>query len=193
MLKVGVIVASVREVRRGEAFARWFLGLLAAREGVEAELVDLREWPIGSYVHRQMAAVAEKDYAAGTLERRWADKVASLDAFAIVTPEYNHGYPGALKNALDALYTSWNHKAVAFVGYGGSAAGARAIEQLRLVAIELRMVAVRDAVNLGLMGLAADERGFPTSALDAKRAAATIDDLLWWARAAKDARERHPR
>ncbi len=188
MLKIGLVIASVREVRRGEAFARWFDGILRARDGVEVHVLDLKEWPLGAYTHPKNAVAMEKEYAAGSLEAKWRDTIAALDGFVIVTPEYNHGYPGALKNALDALYPAWNHKPVAFVSYGGFSAGTRAVEQLRLVAIELRMVPVRDEVSLRLIGLATDEKGFPTDELYAKRAAATIDDLLWWTRATKAAR-----
>jgi NAD(P)H-dependent FMN reductase len=109
-----------------------------------------------------------------------------------VTPEYNHGYPGGLKNAIDHGFAVWANKPVAFVSYGGTAGGARAVEQLRLVAIELRMVPIRDEVNVRLIGVALDERGQPTEEFYAKRAAAMIDTLLWWARVTKEGRERHP-
>lgn len=192
-VRIGVILASVREGRRGEALARWIHELVGARPDVAAELLDLSDWPIPPYAHRDSPGVAEKGYAPGGLERRWAEKIASLDGFVVVTPEYNHGYPSALKSALDAVYGPWNHKAVAFVSYGGFASGARAVEQLRLVAIELRMVPVRDEVNVRLVGYAADGRGHPADPIYAKKASAMIDDLLWWTRVAKEGRERHPR
>jgi NAD(P)H-dependent FMN reductase len=189
-VRIGVILASVREVRRGEPFARWIHGLLSERPGVEVELLDLRDWPLPPYAHRDSPLVAEKGYAPGTLERRWGETLAALDGFVIVTPEYNHSFPGQLKNALDAVYAPWNHKPVTFVSYGGFAAGARAAEQLRLVAVELRMVPVRDEVNVKLAGYAADERGYPADPAYVKKGKAAIDDLLWWARVAKDGRER---
>jgi NAD(P)H-dependent FMN reductase len=192
-VRVGVILASVREGRRGEALARWVHELAAARPDVTAELLDLREWALPPYAHKDSPGLAERGYAPGSLERRWAEKIASLDGFLVVTPEYNHGYPGALKSALDAVYGPWNHKAVAFVSYGGFAAGARAVEQLRLVAIELRMVPVRDEVNVRLVGYAADERGHPADPVYARKASAMIDDLLWWTRVVKEGRERRPR
>jgi NAD(P)H-dependent FMN reductase len=190
---VGLILASAREGRRGEAFARWMHGLLAERPGVEAELLDLRDWPLPPYAHRDSPVVAEKAFAPGSLEGRWSEKIAAQDGFLVVTPEYNHGYPGQLKNALDAVYGPWNHKAIAFVSYGGFAAGARAVEQLRLVAIELRMVPVRDELNVKLAGYAADEQGRPADPAYGRKAKATIDDLLWWTRVLKEGRERHPR
>jgi NAD(P)H-dependent FMN reductase len=192
-VRIGVILASVRESRRGEAFARWIHGLVAERPDVAVELLDLKDWPLPPYAYRDAPNIAERGFAAGSLERRWAEKIASLDGFVIVTPEYNHGYPSSLKSVLDAIYSAWNHKAVAFVSYGGFAAGARAVEQLRLVAIELRMVPVRDEVNVRLAGYATDERGHPADPSYAKKAKAMVDDLLWWTRIAKEGRERHPR
>jgi len=192
-IRLGVILASIREGRRGEAFARWIHGLVAERPDVAAELLDLREWALPAYANKDSPNVAEKGYAPGSLERRWAEKIASLDGFVVVTPEYNHGYPGQLKNALDALYAPWSRKPVAFVSYGGFASGARAVEQLRLVAVELQMVPVRDEVNVRLVGYAADERGNPADPVYARKAKTAIDDLLWWTRVTKDGRERHPR
>jgi NAD(P)H-dependent FMN reductase len=192
-LRIGVILASVREGRRGEAFARWIHALLAERPEVAGELIDLVDWPLPAYASRDTPNAAEKGYSPASLEGRWRDRVAGLEGFVVVTPEYNHGYPGQLKNALDAVYGPWSHKPVAFVSYGGFAAGARAAEQLRLVAIELRMVPIRDEVNVRLVGYAADERGNPADPIYARKAKAMIDDLLWWARVTREGRERHPR
>jgi NAD(P)H-dependent FMN reductase len=189
-LSIGIIVASVREERRGEAFGKWVQALIAERPNITPELLDLKQWSLPAYGSRDSPMVAEKGYGMGTLARRWADQIAALDGFVIVTPEYSHGYPGALKNALDHLYVAWNYKPLGFVSYGGFAAGARAVEQLRQVAIELRMVPVRDEVNLRLIGLATDENGWPTDALYLKRAAAMIDELLWWTRITKEGRGR---
>lgn len=191
--RLGVILASVREGRRGEAFASWILSLASARPDATAELLDLREWALPAYAHRETPVAAERSYAPGSLARRWAEKIGALDGFVIVTPEYNHGYPGALKNALDHVYSPWNHKPVAFVSYGGFAAGARSVEQLRLVAVELRMVPVRDEVNLRLAGLVTDERGWPQDPTSGRKAAAMLDDLVWWTRVTRDGRERYPR
>jgi NAD(P)H-dependent FMN reductase len=192
-VRIGVILSSVREGRRGEAFARWIQELLVAREDVDVELLDLLEWPLPAYRHPTPPNAAEKLFAPESLEGRWRDRVAALEGFVIVTPEYNHTFPGALKNALDAIYAPWNLKPVAFVSYGGFAAGARAVEHLRLVAVELRMVPVRDEVNVRLPGYVADAQGRPADPLYARKAQATLDDLLWWARVAREGRTRHPR
>jgi len=192
-VRLGVILASVRPGRRGEPLAAWVDALVATRTDVVAELLDLREWPFASYGHKDSPIIAEKSYAAGTLERRWAERIGELDGFIAVTPEYSHGYPGSLKNALDHIYVPWNYKPIAFVSYGGFAAGARAVEQLRQVAVELRMIPVRDEVNLRLVGIALDERGWPTDELYRKRAGAMLDEVAWMARVLRDGRAQNPR
>jgi len=189
-LKLGVILASTREGRRGEGFARWIHALLSER-GRPIELLDLRDWRLPSYDYPVAPPVAEKSYTDPTA-RGWVEKIGALDGYVVVTPEYNHGYPGGLKNAIDHAFAVWANKPVAFVSYGGTANGARAVEQLRLVAVELRMVPIRDEVNVRLIGVALDERGQPTDDFYKKRAASMIDTLLWWARVCKDGRERHP-
>ena len=190
-LRIGVILASVRQGRRGEAFARWIQGLLAEREGVRAELLDLRDHDLPPYAHAQMPRMIETQYADETA-RRWSETIHAQDGYVIVTPEYNHGYPGQLKNAIDHVQLGWWYKAVAFVTYGGSAAGARAAEQLRSVAVEVRMVPVRTEVNIRLIGLQADEAGRPTDPYYARQSGGLVDQLLWWTRAAKQGRTASP-
>jgi NAD(P)H-dependent FMN reductase len=185
-MKIGVILASTRQGRRGEAFAKWILALVAERPGVEAELLDLREYPIGPYASENMPSAVEKDYADPSA-RRWSEKIRSLDGYVMVTPEYNHGFPGQLKNAIDHVHVGWWYKPVAFVSYGGMACGARAVEQLRNIVVEVRMVPVRTDVNIRLIGLQADDAGRPADPLYQKRAKGLIDELLWWARATANA------
>jgi NAD(P)H-dependent FMN reductase len=188
MERIGVVVASVREGRRGFPFAQWVHGLAGKHAGVVTELIDLRDWPLGPYEHKATPTVAEAGYADGTLAQRWRDLVRSLDAFVFVTPEYNHGYPGQLKNAIDWLWPAWHHKPCAFVTYGGSANGARAAEQLTSVAVEVRMVPIRDQVNIRLIGVQLDERGMPTDEFYAKRTVAMLDELAWLSQVLREAR-----
>jgi NAD(P)H-dependent FMN reductase len=192
MAAIGVILASVREGRRGEAFASWLVELARSHAGLAPELVDLRDWPLPSYSYGVRALDAEKHYADGSLQARWAELIRGFDGFVIVSPEYNRGYPGQLKNALDSLYQAWNYKPVAFVTYGGFAAGSRAAEQLAQVARELKLVPLRDEVNLSLIGLAQDERGFPKADLYGKKAQTLLGELAFWAELLKTGRERLP-
>ncbi len=188
MVGIGVILASIREVRRGEGFAKWIHGLAAARPDVRAELLDLKDWPLPPYTMPSNAVAAEKGFAPGSLEHRWYETIHGLDGVIFVTPEYNRGYPGQLKNAIDTLFTAWNYKPAAFVSYGGSSSGAVAAQQLLQVAAELRMVPVRDQVNVRLIGLETTPEGAPAGEFYARRAATLLDELLWWARLLKDAR-----
>jgi NAD(P)H-dependent FMN reductase len=192
-IRLGVILASVREGRRGETFARWIMNLAAQRPDLAVELLDLRAWPLPPYARKETPNVAERSYAPGTLEARWRDAIAALDGFVIVTPEYNHSFPGHLKNALDTVYAPWGHKPVAFLSYGGFASGARAAEHLRLVAVELRMAPIRDGINVRLVGYAADEHGFPAEPIYTKQANVALDDLAWWATVLREGRQAHPR
>jgi NAD(P)H-dependent FMN reductase len=185
--RIGVILSSTRQGRRGEGFAKWIHVLVAERPGVEVELIDLREYPLPAYAHQQMPNAMEKSYT-DEVARRWSEKIHGLDGYVIVTPEYNHGYPGNLKNAIDHVHLGWWYKPVAFVSYGGTASGARAVEQLRNVAVEVRMVPVRGEVNIRLIGLELDDQARPKDPFYPKVAKAMIDQLLWWARATKHAR-----
>ncbi len=191
VVRIGVIVASTRNGRRGERFASWVHRLLKERAGVEVELLDLRDYCIGAYAHEEMPPKVERTYADETA-RTWSDKIHGLDGYVIVTPEYNHGYPGNLKNAIDHVHTGWWYKPVAFVSYGGNASGARAVEQLRNVAVEVRMVPVRGEVNLRLIGLELDEAGTPKDSYYGRTSKGMIDQLVWWARATKRARAVEP-
>jgi NAD(P)H-dependent FMN reductase len=188
MENIGIILASVRDGRKGEGFARWIYRVAGTKPAICAELVDLRDWPLPPYSSSELAPTREPQLVPDSLEGRWAALVQRLDAFVIVTPEYNHGYPGQLKNALDALYPAWGYKPVGFVGYGGFAAGTRAIQQLAHVAIELRMVPLRDQVALRTIGLPTDEHGAPTEELYQKRARAMLDELAWWSGVLREAR-----
>ena len=147
MPRIGIILGSTRPNRNGEQVARWVFEVATPHGGAQFELVDLRDYPLphldeplppslGQYQHEHT--------------KRWANKIASFDGFIIVTPEYNHGTSGVLKNALDYLYAEWNNKAVGFVSYG-AVGGARAVEHLRLVAGELQMADVRQQVALSLL------------------------------------------
>ena len=146
MTKIGIILGSTRPGRNGEAVAKWVYELAKQRTDAEYELVDLLDYKLphlDEIVPPSMGQYTQPH----TLE--WAQKIASFDGFVMVTPEYNHGTSGALKNAIDFLFAEWNNKAVGFVSYG-AVGGARAVENLRLVAGELRMADVRSQVALSL-------------------------------------------
>ena len=146
MIRIAIIIGSTRPGRVGESVAQWVAEIAQKRGDASFELVDIKDFELplldepkppsmGDYSHEHTKA--------------WAAKIASFDGYVFVTPEYNHGIAGALKNAIDFLYAEWNNKAAGFVGYG-SAGGVRAVEQLRLVMAELQVATVRAQVMLSL-------------------------------------------
>jgi NAD(P)H-dependent FMN reductase len=145
-LKIAIIMGSTREGRFSERPAGWVLGRLSKQEGVEAELLDLRDFPMPFYDSVATPKAAKGVYS-NEIAQKWAEKIKQVDGFIIVTPEYNHGYPAVLKNALDWIYQEWNNKPVGFVAYG-SVGGARSVEQLRQVAVELEMLPLRNGVHI---------------------------------------------
>ncbi|WP_369185558.1 NADPH-dependent FMN reductase [Streptomyces sp. Y1] len=147
MLKIGIILGSTRPHRNGEQVATWVLDIASRRTDAEFELIDLRDHPLP---HLDEPLPPSLGQYQNEHTRQWAARIASFDGFVIVTPEYNHGIPAVLKNALDFLYAEWNNKAVGYVSYGG-VGGVRAVEQLRLVAGELQMADVRQQVALSLV------------------------------------------
>ena len=147
MTRIGIILGSTRPNRNGEQVANWVLDHATRRDDAEFELIDLRDYPL-PHLDEPMPPSMGQYQQEHT--KQWANKIASFDGFVIVTPEYNHGTSGVLKNAIDYLYAEWNNKAVGFVSYGG-VGGARAAEHLRLVAGELQMADVRQQVTLSLI------------------------------------------
>src|SRR5258706_11569684 len=127
MLRVGIITGSTRPNRKSLDVAKWVLETAQKRSDAEYELIDIKDFEL-PLLDEPIPPSMGKYQQPHT--KRWAAKIASLDAIVFVSPEYNHGIPAALKNAIDFLFAEWNHKAAGFVSYGG-AGGARAIEQPR--------------------------------------------------------------
>lgn len=145
MTKIQIILGSTRQQRAGEVIAKWVFEQAKKRKEFDVEFIDLRDWPLPFFDEPQSPSTSGGVYTL-ELAKKWAKKVDEADGYIIVTPEYNHGYSAVLKNALDYVYKEWNNKPVAFIGYGASAGGGRAVEQLRQVVNELHMVAIRDSV-----------------------------------------------
>ncbi|MGW1814380.1 NADPH-dependent FMN reductase [Streptomyces sp. NPDC002125] len=175
-LKVAVILGSNREGRFGPVIADWFLGRAAEHPDIETELIDVAE--------------TEPPAVPAT---RISPRLAEADAFVVLTPEYNHSYPAPLKNLIDRHFSEWQAKPVAFVSYGGISGGLRAVEHLRQVFAELHAVSVRDTVSFHNAGALFDDRGSHRDPAQADGAAKRmLDQLVWWGRALRDARNRHP-
>ena len=185
---IGIVIGSTREGRFADKPAQWFHGIASQRTDVSAELIDLRDYPMPFFDEALSPAWAPvKNEAA----QRWAAKLATLDGLVVITAEYNHGPTAVLKNAFDYAYKEFARKPIGFVGYGGVGA-ARAVEQLRLVATELQMAPVRNAVHMGMvefLGVWQQGKSFEDYPHLAQSAKGLLDDMAWWAKALKTARE----
>ena len=184
-LKIKVIVGSTRANRFSEKAAQWMFEEATKRADLDVELLDLRDYALPFFEEAMPPGMAKDGYTNPAVVR-WRDKIREADGFAICTPEYNHGYPAVLKNALDYVYFAWSRKAVAFVSWGG-AGGTRAVEQLRLVAIELDMAPIRSAVHIPNPWFIKDADELKTDA-NQHSATALLDQLTWWAGALRAAR-----
>ncbi|GKT22444.1 NAD(P)H-dependent oxidoreductase [Acidovorax sp. SUPP3334] len=186
--RIGILIGSTREGRFGDQPAQWIHGIASQRSDLAFELIDLRDHPLPFFDEPLSPAwVPVKNEAA----QRWADKLATLDGLIVVAAEYNHGPTAVLKNAFDYAYKEFIRKPIGFVGYGGVGA-ARAVEPLRLIATELQMAPVRNAMHIGMveiMGVWKQGKRFEDFPHLAQSATGLLDDMAWWAHALKTARE----
>lgn len=184
MHKLAIIIGSTRPGRVGEAVARWVHELARKRNDAEFELVDIKDFnlPLLDEPVPPSQGKYSKDHT-----KKWAAKIASFDGYVFVTPEYNHGISGALKNAIDFLYAEWNNKAAGFVGYG-SAGGARAVEHLRLVMAEVQVATVRNQVALSLFTDFENFTTFKPASYHEKSVNQMLDQLVAWGGAMKPLR-----
>lgn len=191
MLKVHVILGSVREGRFGEKPAEWIMSKLEQLDEVEAELIDLKEYPLPFFDEPKSPNASGGVYI-NKEGQSWAEKVGEADAYIMITPEYNHSFSAVLKNALDWVYKQWNKKPVGFISYG-SVHGARAVEQLRLVVNELQMVPLSTAIHIpGDVYLKAKEEGVSAFEPLNERATYFLNQLLWWGKILQEARSKSP-
>jgi len=119
-------------------------------------------------------------------------KLAAADAFVVLTPEYNHSYPAGLKNLIDWHFTEWQAKPVGLVSYGGVSGGLRAVEHLRQVFAEVHAVTLRDTVSFHNAGASFDEGRLKDPTAPDAAARVMLDQLVWWGRGLREARERRP-
>ncbi|MFI1250739.1 NADPH-dependent FMN reductase [Streptomyces anulatus] len=184
MTKIAIIIGSVRPGRNGEAVARWVLDQARRRDDAEYDLIDLKDMALPLL---DEAAPPSFGQYANEHTKAWASTVAAYDGFVLVTPEYNHSTSGALKNAIDFLYTEWNNKAAAFVGYG-SVGGARAIEHLRGIMAEVQVATVRNTVMFSLFTDFTDFSTFTPAELHKGEVDAMLDQVVAWSNALKPLR-----
>lgn len=179
-LFIPILLGTAREGRKSEAAATYVLEQAKAYNKFETQLLDVRDFITVPKTAR--GASDEKS-------KEWSGIMKKADGLIIVAPEYNHGYSGELKLMLDELYDEYNRKPIALCGTGGILGGGREVEQLRLVAIELQMVPMRNAVYFMSVYNLFDEQGRIKDDSYAERLRPMFDELVWYAQALKTARE----
>jgi len=176
MPNLTIIVGSTRPGRAGGPIAQWFAARAKDHGGFDVNVVDLAE--IGLPLLDEPNHPRLRQYTRQHT-KDWSAIVDAADAFVIVTPEYNYGYPASVKNAIDYLHQEWQHKPVGFVSYGGVAAGTRAVQQLKQVVTTLRMLPVFDSVNIPFYHQFLDSDGvFQPNAVLEQAADAMLDELV---------------
>jgi NAD(P)H-dependent FMN reductase len=186
--KIAIIVGSTRSARFADVPTQWIAKIAKSHADINVEVVDLRDFPLPFFDE-----VASSAWVPSTNEvaQRWQKKVAEFDGFIFTAAEYNHGPTAVLKNAIDYAANEWNKKPAGFVGYG-SVGGARAVEQLRLHAVELQMAPVKSAVHIAWSDFLAVRQGEKKlEDLEHLNQAATalVNDVAWWAKVLKAARQ----
>ncbi|WP_326775846.1 NADPH-dependent FMN reductase [Streptomyces sp. NBC_01445] len=186
-VRVAVVIGSNREGRFGPVVADWLMSLLGERPDLAVDVIDVAATDLPTALSYDPSPEVRAELAKVT------PKLAAADAFIVLTPEYNHSYPASLKNVIDWHHAEWQAKPVGFVSYGGISGGLRAVEHLRTVFAELHAVTVRDTVSFTHAGSHFDASGAhrdpeaPATALKAM-----LDQLAWWAKALREAKEVRP-
>ncbi|WP_298227496.1 NAD(P)H-dependent oxidoreductase [Gryllotalpicola sp.] len=184
MTKIAIIIGSTRPGRNGKQVADWVYEHAKQRTDAEFELIDLVDYPLPHLDEPMPASMGQYQH---DHTKEWGAKIDEFDGYIFVTPEYNHSTSGVLKNALDFLHNEWHNKSVAFVGYG-SVGGARAIENLRLVAAELQLASVRQTLTLSLMTEFENFSVFKPGDYQLPALEILFDQVIAWANALKPLR-----
>ena len=192
MSKLLVIIGSTRPTRSADFVIPWLTGKVAEHEAFDAEVVDLRDWPLPIFAEHfgTIGDRSDPTYSEPVV-KAWNNKIKGADAYVIVSPEYNHSVPGGLKNAIDSVWVSYGfrNKPVAFVSYGGGqTGGVRAIEHLAHIFVEAEAAPLRNSVVIPFVREAFDEQRQPKNPMTNTAADIMLDDLAWWSAALEKAR-----
>jgi len=185
MLRIAIIVGSTRPGRNAEAVAKWAYDTARQRGDAIFELVDIAQFNL-PLLDEPIPAISGRYSHPHT--RAWSATISSFDGYVFVTPEYNHGPSGALKNAIDFLFAEWTDKAAGFIGYGYTM-GARAIEHLRLVMASLQVATVRPQVGLSLFTDFEKSTEFKPLPLQQNSLTTLLDHVVAWSGALKTLRD----
>lgn len=183
-LNIPVLLGTNRKLRKSVVAAKWLVGEMEKRPEIQTRLFDVTDFHL-----------PHDDYGQEIKERfpEWRDAIVNADGLVIVSPEYNHGYPGALKGVLDLLLREYVHKAVAFVGVSaGPWGGTRVIEAMVPMVRELGLAVTFTDLNFPKVETVFDEQGKLLDDAFYKRAAAFLDELVWMSRVLKWGRANVP-
>lgn len=186
MYHLKLIIASTRPERKGILVANWFLTILKEHHEFQTEVLDLKE--INLPFLDEPFHPREKKYTKEHT-KKWSKTIDEGDAFIVVTPEYNFGFPATIKNALDFLYQEWNEKPIAFVSYGGISGGTRSVQMLKQVVTTLKMMPIVEAVNIPFFSKHIEDGKFTGNEIMENTAHKMLDELLKWTKILKQKRE----
>lgn len=182
-IRLALLMGSNREGRFCDTVTRWVVKQIERRDEFELDVIDPLELSLPPRIERVPSPPVQA----------YRERIDRADAFVVVVPEYNHGYPAVIKAMIDHADEEWYAKPVAMVSYGGISGGLRAVEQLRLVFAELHAVTLRDTVSFHFVRRQFDENGEPVDAPAVEAAMTTLlDRLVWWANVLRHARETTP-
>lgn len=168
-MKVSIMVGSVRDTPTGKQIAKQVEALIKDRTEITTEIIEIAKFQLPFYTD-QVAPASRQEEITDPILKKWSEAIAQAESFIIIAPEYNAGYPAALKNALDSLYTEWNNKPIAFIGYsGGPSGGMSIIKQLQEVARALQMIPTATSINIAHSWKAFNEQGDLINAKNIKK------------------------
>jgi NAD(P)H-dependent FMN reductase len=175
--KLQVVIASTRPRRLGVPIGTWAADAAMRHGGFEVEAVNLAEFglPLLDEPNLPREAQYTKEHT-----RRWSAKVDEADAFVLITPEYNHGPPASLVNALSYLHHEWHYKPVGFVSYGGVSAGTRSVEIVKQIVTTLKMMPIPEAVSIPFVFRLLEGDNFQPKPELEHAAIAMLDELRRW-------------
>ncbi len=191
MITIKILAGSVRPGRFNIQPATWIYEIAKKRSDISVELLDLQQINLPFL---DEAAPPSMNQYTKEHTKKWSKTIAEADGFIFVTPEYNHSYSPALKNAIDYLYYEWNYKPVSFVSYGSLAGGARAVEHLRGIAAEIKMYDLREQIMLPNYWENVSKEGkYQFTDRHEKSANDILGQLTFWAKIMKEARKTFPK
>ena len=183
--KLHIVICSTRPGRVGPTVARWFHEVALQHDQFDVDLVDLAEFNLPLFDESKHPRLQQYQHEH---TKRWAASVDAADAFVFVTPEYNHGPPPSLLNALNYVYLEWNYKPAGFVSYGGISGGMRAAQIEKLTLTTLKVVPITESVVVPMVSQHLEGGAFKPSNIQSDAAVAMLNELARWAECLKPMR-----